>query len=309
MENGSNVLSFILFACHMTFAYRVTSTLLLLLTYLMTLSGNILIILLIWKSHHLHSPMYMFLTNISFLEIWFTSTVMPKLLSILAYENRAISTNGCLTQCYFYFCLGTAELFLLTVMSFDRYVAVCYPLKYVNVMRTEFCLKLSLGCWIGGFAFNIVQTILVADLPFCKSNIIDHFFCDVEPLLILACSDTSLIKIINLISSAVVVFGSLVCIVISYLHIISAIFKVSTVKSRWKSFSTCVSHLVLVFIVYGSSLFLCLRKTTGSMDFSKLSAFLTGIVTPLLNPFVYTLRNNQVKEALKQLLSGKTMTL
>ncbi|XP_075719148.1 olfactory receptor 6M1-like [Rhinoderma darwinii] len=251
--------------------------------------------------------MYYFLVNLSFLEICFTSSIIPKLLSILAFENHTIPYWGCLTQCYFYFFLGSVELLLLAAMSFDRYIAVCYPLHYGAVMTPRLCLRLTLGCWLAGFMDTLIPTLLVSKLWFCKSNIIDHFFCDVEHLLKLACSNTRLLQLINLCSSSLVVFGSLICIVISYACIIVAVTKMSRAGERWKSFSTCVSHLLLVIIIYGSSLFLCMRGTTTSyLDISKLSAFMTGIVTPLLNPFIYTLRNTQVHNAIHLLIFGRS---
>ncbi|KAM4808013.1 olfactory receptor 6M1-like [Rhinophrynus dorsalis] len=291
----------------MTFSSQVTLFSFLLLIYIITLAGNLLIIFIIWRKHHLHIPMYFFLVNFSFLEICFTSSIMPKFLSILVSGNRVISFWGCITQCYFYFFLGSVELFLLAVMSFDRYIAICFPLRYISIMSPGLCLCLALAVWAGGFLSTIVQTVLISALIFCRCNVIDHFFCDVEPLLKLACSDTSLIKIVNMFFSSLIVFGSLQCIFVSYLLIILAIFKVSIVGGRWKTFSTCVSHLILVIIVYGSSAFLCMRSVTvSSMNFTKLSVVLTGIVTPLLNPFIYTLRNSQVLEALKELTAGWT---
>ncbi|XP_075173308.1 olfactory receptor 6J1-like [Anomaloglossus baeobatrachus] len=252
--------------------------------------------------------MYYFLGNLSFLEICFTSSIIPKLLSILAFGNHSISFWGCLSQCYFYFLLGSVELLLLAAMSFDRYIAVCYPLRYGAIMTPCLFMNLTLGCWIGGFMDTLIPTLLVSKVWFCKSNIIDHFFCDIEHLLKLACSNTSLIELINLCSSSLVVFGSLVCISISYTYIIIAVTKISKVEKRWKSFSTCGSHLLLVVIIYGSSLFLCMRGITASyLDISKLSAFLTSIVTPLLNPFIYTLRNTQVHNAINQLILGRSL--
>ncbi|XP_040275661.1 olfactory receptor 6M1-like [Bufo bufo] len=275
----------------------------LLLVHIVTLLGNVLIILTIWKSNVLHTAMYYFLGNLAFLEICFTSSIIPKLLSILAFENHAITFWGCLAQCYFYFLLGSVELLLLAAMSFDRYIAVCYPLQYGAIMTPRLCIHLTLGCWIAGFTDTFIPTLLVSKVWFCKSNIIDHFFCDVEHILKLACSNTGFIQLINLCSSSLVVFGSLLCNITSYVCIIVSITKISKAGSRWKSFSTCVSHLLIVVIIYGSSLFLCMRGATASyLDISKLSAFMTGIVTPLLNPFIYTLKNAQVHNSIHVLI-------
>ncbi|XP_069819561.1 olfactory receptor 6M1-like [Dendropsophus ebraccatus] len=294
MENRSCITHFILVAFSLTFTMRVVSFFFLLFIHIITLLGNFLIIFTIWKSNILHTAMYYFLVNLAFLEICFTSSIIPKLLSILAFEYHAITFWGCLTQCYFYFLLGSVELLLLAAMSFDRYVAVCYPLRYGAVMTPRLCMLLTLGCWIAGFIDTLIPTLLVSKVWFCKSNVINHFFCDVEHLLKLACSKTGLIQFINLCSSSLVVFGSLICIIVSYAYIIVAVTKISRAETSWKSFSTCASHLLLVVIIYGSSLFLCMRGITASyFDMSKLSAFMTGIVTPLLNPFIYTLKNTQ----------------
>ncbi|XP_073527112.1 olfactory receptor 6M1-like [Phyllobates terribilis] len=308
MENRSCLANFILVAFPLSFAMRAIAFYSLFFVHIVTLLGNVLVILIIWKSSILHTAMYYFLVNLSFLEICFTSSIIPKLLSILAFENHTISFWGCLSQCYFYFLLGSVELLLLAVMSFDRYVAVCYPLRYGVIMTPCICMNLTLGCWVVGFMDTLIPSLLVSKVTFCKSNIIDHFFCDVEHLLKLACSNTSLIELINLCSSSLVVFGSLVSITISYTYIIVAVTKISKVENRWKSFSTCSSHLLVVVIIYGSSLFLCMRGTTASyLDISKLSAFMTGIVTPLLNPFIYALRNTQVHKALHLLIFGGSL--
>ncbi|XP_073464576.1 olfactory receptor 6M1-like [Aquarana catesbeiana] len=308
MENRSSVIDFMLAAFPMTLTMRTFFFSLLISIHIITLSGNILIILTVWKSHSLHTPMYYFLVNLSILDICFTSTIIPKFLTILASENRSVLFQSCLTQCYFYFLLGSVELLLLAVMSFDRYTAVCHPLHYTTVMTSDFCLCLILGCWLVGFADTIIPTFLITNLYFCGPNVIDHFFCDAEQLLKLACSDTRTIRIVNLCCSFLVVFGSLIFILISYGYIISAIIKASKVGERWKPFSTCVSHFLIVVIIYGSSLFLCMRGITlAAIDISKLSALMTGIVTPLLSPFIYTLKNNQVKASIKHLVIMRSL--
>lgn len=290
----------------MTLSMRAISFSFLLSIHIVTLSGNILIILTVWKSPSLHTPMYYFLVNLSILDICFTSSIIPKFLAILASENRLISFQGCLTQCYFYFLLGSVELLHLAVMSFDRYTAVCHPLRYTTVMTPHLCLYLTLVCWLAGCANTIIPTFLIANLYFCGPNVIDHFFCDAEQLLKLACSDTAITAIVNLCCSFLVVFGSLIFIMLSYGFIILAIIQTSKVGRRWKSFSTCVSHLLVVVIIFGSSLFLCMRGIKlVTIDISKLSAFMTGIVTPLLNPFIYTLKNSQVIDAIKHLVQGR----
>ncbi|XP_075173447.1 olfactory receptor 6M1-like [Anomaloglossus baeobatrachus] len=272
---------------------------LLLLSYLTTLIGNILIIIVSLKHQSLQTPMYFFLSNLSIVEICVTSTITPKFLSILSFGNRAISYWGCSLQCYFYFALASIDFFLLAVMSFDRYVAICQPLRYVTVMNHRLCLYLAGGSWLFGFVDTLPPTIFTNKLQFCGSEI-EHFFCDIDPILKLACEDTSLINFLSLIASSFTVLGSLACITVSYTLIICAIFKIRSGGQRWKTFSTCSSHLMLVVIFYSGSLFMCLRFISGSsFDVNKLAVVLNTIITPMLNPFIYTLRNSQVQHAIR----------
>uniref|UniRef100_A0A8C5M1C3 Olfactory receptor n=1 Tax=Leptobrachium leishanense TaxID=445787 RepID=A0A8C5M1C3_9ANUR len=300
MENRSNMPTFILLAYDLS---SIIFFLLLLLTYCVTLTGNILIICVIWRSHHLHNPMYFFLANLSFLEIWITTTITPKFLAILSNGNRAISFWGCLVQCYIYFILASVEFISLTIMSFDRYVAICYPLRYGTIVNSLLCLYLIIGSWIGGMISTLPPSVILPFMTFCGPNRLEHFFCDIDPILRLICEDTSLLNLLNLLISSFTVLGSLLFISVSYIFIIIAIIKIPSSGDRWKSFSTCVSHLLLVSIFYSGSVFMCLRiiKNT-SVDFNKLAVVLNTIVTPLMNPFVYTLRNKQVKVAMKELL-------
>ncbi|XP_075719399.1 olfactory receptor 6C65-like [Rhinoderma darwinii] len=276
---------------------------LLLVSYLTTLAGNFLIISLTSKHQSLHTPMYFFISNLSIVEICVTTTVTPKLMSIVAFRNRAISFWGCVLQCYFYFVLASVDFFLLAIMSFDRYVAICQPLHYVTVMNRRLCLYLAAGSWLCGFADTLPATILSYNLPFCGSNVIEHFFCDIDPILKLVCQDTGLINLLSLIASSFTVLGSLVCITVSYTLIILAIFQIRSGGQRWKTFSTCSSHLILVLIFYSGSVFMCLRFIDRpTLDFNKMAVVLNTIITPMLNPFIYTLRNNQVKHAIRGVL-------
>ncbi|XP_063309529.1 olfactory receptor 6M1-like [Pelobates fuscus] len=301
MYNRSS--GFLLIEFHQSRAIQNTFFSLLLLTYCTTLIGNVLIIILTWRSHHLHNPMYFFLVNLSFLEIWITTTISPKLLSILAIGNRAISFWSCLLQCYIYFVLASVEFITLTIMSFDRYIAICYPLRYKSLMNSQLCLYLIIASWIGGILSTIAPTINVLSLSFCGPRILQHFFCDIEPLLKLACTDTSFINLLNFLLSSVTVLGSLICITISYIFIIKTLFKIPSGGDRWKSFSTCISHLLLVCMFYSGSVFMCLRFIKNSfVDFNKVAVVLNTIVTPLMNPFIYTLRNSQVKISVRRLI-------
>ncbi|XP_069819560.1 olfactory receptor 6M1-like [Dendropsophus ebraccatus] len=277
---------------------------LLLIGYSITVLENIVIVFIISKNKHLHTPMYFFLINLSILDILVTTSITPKFLSILANGKGTISYVGCMIQCYSYFLLGSTEILILAVMSFDRFMAICYPLRYMAVLSPRVCLYLVSGSWVCAFVDTIAPTILVAQLTFCGSNRINHFFCDVEQLLKLACRDTRYLNVLNFMVSAVIVFGSLILIIVSYINIIIAILKIPSSGGRWKSFTTCSSHLLVVFIFYAGNVFMSLRAIKNSViDFNKVAIILNSIVTPLLNPFIYTLKNEQVKHAIKSVLS------
>ncbi|KAG8596398.1 hypothetical protein GDO81_001891, partial [Engystomops pustulosus] len=284
---------FLLTEFHYSGSLRVIIFLLLLASYLITLAGNILIISTILQHQSLHTPMYFFLSNLSIVEICVTTTVIPKFLSIVGFGNREISHWGCYFQCYFYFVLASVDFLILAFMAFDRYVAICQPLHYVTVMNHRICIYFAIFSWLFGFIDTLPTTIITYNIPICYSNVIEHFFCDIGPILKLACLDTSLIKLLVLIESSFTVLGSLVCIAVSYTLIIIVIFNIKS-GQRWKTFSTCSSHLILVFIFYTGSILMCFRYVKGFIfDFNRLAVVLNTIITPMLNPFIYTLRNSQ----------------
>uniref|UniRef100_A0A4X1VIN0 Olfactory receptor n=1 Tax=Sus scrofa TaxID=9823 RepID=A0A4X1VIN0_PIG len=249
----------------------------LLLVYVLTITGNIVIISLIWTDDRLQTPMYFFLK-----------------------EKKTISFAGCIIQTYFYFFLGTVEFILLAVMSFDRYVAICNPLRHTIIMNSRVCLLLVLGCWVGAFLSVLCPTIVVSRLPFCSKEI-SHFFCDIAPLLQVACIDTYFIEMINFLLSSLVLLTSLVLTTVSYTYIISTILRIPSAQGRQKAFSTCASHITVVSIAYGSNIFMYVRPSQShSLEFDKVTAVLTTMGTPLLNPFIYSLRNEKVKEVWRE---------
>ena len=271
-----------------------------LLMYMTSLIGNTMIILLVCGDYRLHSPMYFFVANLSFLEVAITSTVVPKLLANTFSLTKAISFVGCLTQSFFYFLLGSTEFFILVVMSFDRYIAICNPLRYAIIMNKQTCILLLLGSYLGAFLSILAPSILTAPLPFCGPNIINHFFCDSGPVLKLVCADTALAELADFISSAMLLLGSLLFTGVSYMYIIITILRIPSVQGRQKAFSTCVSHITVVTLYYGSSIFIYVRPKKGDvMDLNKFATVLNTIVTPMLNPFIYSLRNEKVKEPLR----------
>uniref|UniRef100_G3UIB1 Olfactory receptor n=1 Tax=Loxodonta africana TaxID=9785 RepID=G3UIB1_LOXAF len=271
-----------------------------LLMYMTSLIGNTMIILLVCVDYRLYSPMYFFVANLSFIEVTITSTVLPKMLANTFSLTKAISFVGCLTQSVFYFLLGSTEFFILAVMSFDRYVAICNPLRYTIIMNKQTCVFLLLGSYVGAFFSMLGLSVLTAPLIFCGPNKIHHFFCDRAPVLKLACTDISLAELADFISSAVLLLGSLLLTGVSYTYIVITIFRIPSVQGRQKAFSTCVSHITVVTLYYGSSIFLYVRPNKGNaVDINRFATVLNTIVTPMLNPFIYSLRNEKVKEALR----------
>ncbi|XP_058400464.1 olfactory receptor 6M1-like [Diceros bicornis minor] len=299
LRNQTTVIEFTLISFPVIQELQILLFVILLLVYMLTITGNFVIISLIWTDNRLQTPMYFFLSNLSFLDILFTTTIAPKLLACLLGEKKTISFAGCIIQIYFYFFLGTMEFILLAVMSFDRYVAICYPLRYTIVMKSRVCFLLVLGCWVGAFLSVLCPIIVVSRLPYCTEEI-SHFFCDIAPLLQVACVDTHLIEMINFFLSSLVVLTSLVLTIVSYTYLISTILRIPSAQGRQKAFSTCASHITVISIAYGSSIFTYVRPNQSySLDFDKVTAVLTTVVTPLLNPFIYSLRNEKVKEVLR----------
>ncbi|NXI65608.1 OL287 protein, partial [Anseranas semipalmata] len=278
----------------------------LLFVYVLTVMGNVSIIILVRTHRHLHSPMYYFLCNFSFLEIWFTTACVPKTLVNLVSQSQSISFTGCLLQMYFVFSFGCTEYFLLAVMAYDRYVAICYPLSYSIIMNSTMSTRLAVGSWISGFLVISVPTSLISRLSFCGSNIINHFFCDISPWTVLSCTDISHVEMVCFFMFAIVILGSCVITLVSYVYIISTILKIPSTQGRRRTFSTCSSHLMVIIIWYGSTIFLHVKPSIkASLELTKIVTILNTVVTPLLNPFIYTFRNTEVKEILKKTFSWK----
>nr|XP_020009701.1 olfactory receptor 10A5-like [Castor canadensis] len=269
--------------------------------YLVTLMGNSLIILLTLADPILHSPMYFFLRNLSFLEICFNLVIVPKMLGTLLTPDTTISFLGCATQMYFFFFFGVAECFLLATMAYDRYVAICSPLHYPVIMNQRTCAKLAAASWFPGFPVATVQTTWLFSFPFC-SNKVNHFFCDSPPVLRLVCADTALFEIYAIVGTIVLVMLPCLLIMCSYTRIAVAIFKIPSAKGKHKAFSTCSSHLLVVFLFYVSSSLTYFRpKSNNSPESKKLLSLSYTVVTPMLNPIIYSLRNNEVKNALSRI--------
>ncbi|XP_078496638.1 olfactory receptor 6F1-like [Lissotriton helveticus] len=267
--------------------------------YLLTVTGNFIIIYIVKQCPHLHRPMYYLLINFSFMEICYTSSTVPKMIANFFPGNQFISVGGCITQCYFVFVMGGMENYLLALMAYDRYLAICHPLRYPAIMTTRLCCMLTAGCWLAAFLGSILPTIYISRLSYCGPNEIDHFFCDISPLLEHSCTDTTFVKQYFFIITWIIIFGCASLTLISYASIIWAIMKISSTNGRQKAFSTCTSHITVVAIYYGTVIFVYVRPTTGdSLEADKRVSVFYMVITPLINPFIYSLRNKEVKEAL-----------
>ncbi|XP_001513265.3 olfactory receptor 1361-like [Ornithorhynchus anatinus] len=284
--------------------------LLFLALYLVTVGGNLLIVLAIGTNSHLQSPMYFFLANLSLVDVCFSSTTVPKMLAVMQTGNHTISYAGCLSQVYFSFLFGGLDDFLLAVMAYDRFMAICQPLGYVTAMSPRRCVLLVAACWVIAQFNSLLHTVLLVQLSFCADHTIPHFFCDLAPLLLLSCSDTSINELMLMSVSGAVILIPLMCILVSYAHIISAILKMPSSGSKHKAFSTCGSHLAVVSLFYGTviGVYLC-PSPPSSSDESSLAAVSYAVVTPLLNPFIYSLRNHDLHQALHTFFCKRTPSI
>ncbi|XP_049628534.1 olfactory receptor 10Z1 [Suncus etruscus] len=274
--------------------------------YLITLTSNVFIIIVIRLDSHLHTPMYLFLSFLSFSETCYTLGIIPKMLSGLVWGGQSISFVGCATQMFFSASWACANCFLLATMGFDRYVAICTPLHYASRMDPGLCAQLISASFLGGCLFGLGMTLIIFHLPFCGSHEIQHFFCDSPPVLSLACGDTGQSELGVLLLSLLVLLTSFALIAISYIYILAAILRIPSAEGRRKAFSTCASHLTVVVVHYGCASFMYLRpKAIYALERDQLIAVTYTVVTPLLNPIIYSLRNRAVQMALRNALRGK----
>ncbi|KFO33689.1 Olfactory receptor 6N1 [Fukomys damarensis] len=247
--------------------------------------------------------MYQFVSILSFLELGYTAATIPKMLANLLSEKKRISFSGCLLQIYFFHSLGATECYLLTAMAYDRYLAICRPLHYPTLMTPSLCTKIAVGCWLGGLAGPVAEISLVSRLPFCGPNHIQHIFCDFPPVLSLACTDTSANVLVDFVINSCKILATFLLILSSYVQIICTVLKIPSAAGKRKAFSTCASHLTVVLIFYGSILFMYVRlKKSYSLDYDRALAVVYSVITPLLNPFIYSLRNKEIKEAMRRQL-------
>ncbi|XP_044138728.1 olfactory receptor 472-like [Bufo gargarizans] len=266
-----------------------------------TICGNFLIVILVSISRNLHTPMYFFISQLSIMDILLTTDIAPFMLHILLKNGAAINFIDCMIQLYFFCALEIFECFLLTVMSYDRYVAICNPLRYSSIMNNEYCVKLVVICWVAVFCIVIIDTSTILMLNFCGTNIIDHFFCDLVPLLKIACSGAQFLELEISVVGPPMLLIPITIIIVSYVYIISTILKIPSNISRQKAFSTCSSHLIVVSIFYGTIFSVYVVPTKGkSSTISKILSLLYTVFTPFINPIIYSLRNQDIMKAMQE---------
>ncbi|XP_077329854.1 olfactory receptor 1468-like isoform X2 [Lithobates pipiens] len=270
--------------------------------YCVTISGNLFIVVLVHLSKTLQSPMYLFITQLSLLDIILSTDILPNLLYIILHDGCTMSLAGCITQFFFFVHAEVSEFFLLTVMSYDRYLAICKPLHYNSIMNQTICIKSVIIIWVLSFKITLSDSASLCSLYYCGPNIIHHFFCDFEPILELSCSDTSWIHIQTNVIGFFCVVAPFILIVISYIYIVLAILKIKSLAGRWKAFTTCSSHLTVVCIFYGTIVAVYMFPTKGQLDIlNKVLSLFYTVMTPLLNPIIYTFRNKDFKKAIEKI--------
>lgn len=304
MENQTNVSEFILLGFGDNRALTILLCLLFSLIYIVTMAGNILIILLVITDRTLHTPMYFFLGNLSCLETWCSSNILPRILYSFLMEIKTISISACFVQHYFLGALGSVECYLLSAMSYDRYLAICKPLHYVTMMNGKLCLQLISGSWINGFLASSLTIILMSKLVFCGHNQMDHFFCDTFEIMELSCSDTHILKLFVYVVCCLFIIPPFILTLTSYVFIITTITRIPSTMGKQKAFSTCSTHLLVVTMFYGTLIFVyIIPSTNGLKDLHKFFSVSYTILTPMLNPIIYSLRNKEVKAAISRLIS------
>ncbi|XP_043824624.1 olfactory receptor 6C4-like [Dromiciops gliroides] len=302
MKNLTTLAEFILLGLTDAPEFQVVIFLFLFLTYMFSIIGNLTIIILTLLDTHLQTPMYFFLRNFSILEIFFTSVFTPRLLFSITTGNKTISFLGCFLQYFFAIFLGATEFFLLAAMSYDRYVAICKPLHYTTIMSSRVCILLILCSWLAGFLIAAPAIIIASRLNFCSFNTMNHYYCDTAPLLKLSCSDIGLVELVDTLLAIVTLLVTLALVLLSYTNILHTILRFPSAQQRKKAFSTCSSHMIVISLSYGSCMFMYINLSTKDVSFHKGVSILQTSVAPLLNPFIYTLRNKQVIQAFKDLI-------
>ncbi|XP_034646425.1 olfactory receptor 11L1-like [Trachemys scripta elegans] len=302
-KNETSITKFILLGFGNLNEVQILLFVLFLVIYILTVAGNLLMVALVVYDQQLHTPMYFFLGNLSFLETCYTSVISPRLLAGFLVEDKTISFRDCITQLFFFGALASIECFLLAVMAYDRYLAICIPLSYKVMMNFRFCLLLVSASWITGFSSSVLVVGMVPQLSFCGPNEINNFFCDMAELLKLSCAKSPLAEMIILVCCSVVTLIPFLFITGSYVLILLAIWRIASSTGRQKAFSTCASHLLVVSLYYGTIIIMYVAPSEGlSPSFHKILSLMYTVATPMFNPIIYSLRNQEVKEAFRKVV-------
>ncbi|XP_062985081.1 olfactory receptor 2A1/2A42-like, partial [Elgaria multicarinata webbii] len=274
--------------------------------YIITLVGNTVILLLIWLDSRLHTPMYFFLSHLACVDICYTSSTVPQMLDNLRSPNKPIPLAGCLIQMYVFLALATTECFLLAVMAYDRYVAICHPLRYTFLMNKQVCINLAMATWTSGLLLPVAHAVLTWQLPFCGPNVIDHFFCEMPALLKLVCADTEVIEKVTSVGCIFTLLMPISFIMMTYIRILASILKMQSAQGQHKAFSTCASHVTVVVLFYGSAIFMYMRpESSHSPGQDKMISLFYSIVIPLFNPIIYSLKNKDIQISFKKEIGGR----
>ncbi|KAM7146154.1 olfactory receptor 14A16-like [Macrochelys suwanniensis] len=309
MSNRTTVTEFLLLGFYDIWDLQILHIVVFLVIYLAALVGNLLIFMAITFDHHLHTPMYFFLMNLSVLDLGSISVTVPKSLANSLMNTRSISYAGCVAQVFFHLSFVTADFSLLTVMAYDRYVAICQPLHYETLMNSRACVQMAVGAWISGILYSVLHTGNTFSLTFCNGNIVDQFFCGIPELLKLTCSDSYLSEVGIRAFSVCLVLGCFVFIIVSYIQIFKTVLRIPSEQGRHKAFSTCLPHLIVVFLLFCTVLFAYVKPTSRSPSgLDLVVGVFYSVVPPLMNPIIYSLRNKEIKGALKKLIGWRLFT-
>ncbi|XP_075434069.1 olfactory receptor 6B1-like [Ascaphus truei] len=300
-KNQTIVTEFLLLGFQNLHSFKILLFSLFLVIYIMTISSNLLIIALVSTSHQLHSPMYFFLAHLSLSDILLTTVFVPNMLRLIWGEGGTMSVAGCICQLHFFASSLATESLLLTVMSYDRYLAICHPLRYTTIMNFKLCLQLVIWAWLLGFIFVLLIILPISQLQFCGPNVIDHIFCDFAPLLKHSCSDSSFLEIEDFVLSIALAPLPFVFIIVTYICIFLTILRIPSTTGRQKAFSTCSSHISVVCTYYGSLIIIYVVPSRGhTFNINKVLSLLYTVVTPFFNPLIYSLRNQEIGSALRR---------
>ncbi|XP_067388435.1 olfactory receptor 5G9-like [Emydura macquarii macquarii] len=303
MGNQTKVTKFILLGLSNDPQMQIFLFLVFLVVYLITLLANMVIMLVVRTDSHLHTPMYFFLSHLSFVDICYSSAIVPKMLWNFLAEHKTISVNGCFAQMFFFFLPAATEIFILSAMAYDRYAAICDPLRYMEKMSKEVCALLVSGAWAMGFINATINTVFALKLHFCGPNQISHFSCELPSLLPLSCTDTVTNHVVLFTSVVILGSSSFIFTLVSYIHIISTILRIRSAEGRRKAFSTCSSHLIVVGLLYLTALFQYTKPSSvSSLLLDEMFSLQYSILTPMLNPIIYSLKNRKVKTAVGKML-------